>query len=86
VVYFTVSVNKFNIGDSVRVSGTGGAGLSLRTCANTTCSVVVNMPDGTVMQVIGGPTTAAGHTWWNLSGMVGGVSRTGWAAEDYLTK
>jgi hypothetical protein len=84
VVYFTVDVNKFKIGDYVLVSGTGGAGLNLRSCANTTCSLVVNMPDGTVMQVIGGPTTAAGYTWWNLSGTVAGAGRTGWAIQDYL--
>ena len=82
VVYFTV--NKFYIGEYVKVSGTGGAGLNLRSCANTSCSVLVNMPDGTVMQVIGGPTVAAGYTWWNLSGTVAGVSHTGWAIQDYL--
>ncbi len=86
VVYFTVSVNKFNIGNDVVVSGTGGAGLNLRSCANTTCTLIVNMPDGTVMQVIGGPTAADGYTWWNLSGTVSGVNLTGWAIQDYLTK
>jgi hypothetical protein len=76
--------NKFTIGETVMVSGTGGVGLNLRSCANTTCSLLVNMPDGTVMQVIGGPTTAAGYTWWELSGKVGTTSYTGWAVQDYL--
>jgi hypothetical protein len=82
---FTVTAaNKFTVGENVKVSGTGGVGLSLRSCANTTCSLVVNMPDGTVMQVIAGPTTAAGYTWWELSGKVGTTSYTGWAVQDYL--
>jgi hypothetical protein len=81
----SLTVNEFSVGEYVKVSGTGGAGLNLRSCANTTCSVVVNMPDGTVMQVIGGPTVAAGYTWWNLTGTVAGASRTGWAVQDYLT-
>lgn len=68
----------FHAGEYVAVSGTGGAGLNLRSCASTACSVVVNMPDGTVMRIIGGPTIANGYTWWNLSGSVAGVSRTGW--------
>jgi hypothetical protein len=76
--------NKFTIGETVMVSGTGGVGLNLRSCANTTCSLLVNMPDGTVMQVIGGPTTAAGYTWWELSGKVGTTSYTGWAVQDYM--
>ena len=42
------------------------------------------MPAGTVMQVIGGPTTAAGYTWWELSGTIGGAGYTGWAIQDYL--
>lgn len=74
----------FTIGEYVKVSGTGGVGLNLRSCANTTCSLLMNMPDGTVMQVIAGPTTAAGYTWWELSGTVGGTSYTGWAIQDYL--
>ena len=84
VVYFTVNTNKFYIGEHVMVSGTGGVGLNLRSCANTSCTTLVDMPDGTVMQVIGGPTVAAGYTWWNLSGTVAGVGYTGWAIQDYL--
>ena len=82
----TAPGNKFNIGDYVLITGTGSAGLNLRSCANTICSLVVNMPNGTVMRVIGGPTAAAGYTWWYLSSTVSGVGRTGWAVQDYLTK
>jgi hypothetical protein len=84
IVYFTVNTNEFYIGEYVMVSGTDGEGLNLRSCADTSCSVLVDMPDGTVMQVVGGPTAADGYTWWNLSGTVSGVSYTGWAIQDYL--
>jgi hypothetical protein len=79
------AANKFTIGENVKVSGTGSV-LNLHSCANTapTCSVLVGMPDGTVMQVIGGPTAAAGYTWWELSGKVAGISYTGWADQGYL--
>jgi hypothetical protein len=76
--------NKFYIGQYVTVYNTNGLGLNLRSCASTTCSVVVNMPDNNVMQVVGGPTPASGYIWWNLSGYVGGIARAGWAVQDYL--
>jgi len=81
---YTASGNKFYIGQYVQVYNTNGLGLNLRSCASTSCSVIVNMPDGTVMQVIGGPSQANGYTWWNLSGYVGGAFRSGWAVQDYL--
>ncbi len=81
---FSFLVAEFTIGENVMVSGTGGAGLNLRACAALSCTSLVDMPDGTVMGVIGGPTAADGHTWWELSGPVGGTSYTGWAVQDYL--
>jgi photosystem II stability/assembly factor-like uncharacterized protein len=81
---YTYIDNKFYVGQYVSVYNTNGLGLNLRSCASTSCSIVVNMPDGTVMQVVGGPTQASGYTWWNLSGNVGGISRSGWAVQDYL--
>ncbi len=83
-IFSFTTANKFYIGEYVIVSGTGGIGLNLHSCADTSCNVLVDMPDGTVMQVIGGPSVANGHTWWNLSGTVAGVSYTGWAIQDYL--
>ena len=71
-------------GDVVTVYGSGG--LNLRSCASTGCTVLTVMPDGTVMQVLGGPTVSGGYTWWNLSGYPGGVYRVGWAVGAYLKK
>jgi len=71
-------------GDVVMVYGSGG--LNLRSCASTSCGVVTVMPDGTSMQVIGGPSASGGITWWNLSGYPNGVFSTGWASGAYLKK
>ena len=81
---YTYVDNRFYVGQAVSVYNTNGLGLNLRSCANTSCSVIVNMPDGTAMQVIGGPTQAAGYTWWNLSGTARGIFSSGWAIQDYL--
>jgi hypothetical protein len=81
---FSFAVAQFTIGEYVVVSGTGGAGLNLRSCADVSCSTLVDMPDGTVMQVLGGPTVGGMYTWWELSGPVGGTNYTGWAVQDFL--
>ena len=83
---FTVQAsNAFTVGEYVVVTGTNGVGLNLRSCASTSCPSLVKMPDGTVMQVIGGPTTAGGYTWWQLSGFVQGTSYSGWADQTFLS-
>jgi surface antigen len=76
----------FYIGENVKVSGTGTSGLKLHNCADTTCKSLVTMPEGTVMQVIGGTGTtgAEGYIWWQLSGTVGKTSYQGWAVQNYL--
>jgi hypothetical protein len=81
---YSFAVAMFTIGELVMVSGTGGEGLNLRNCPATSCMALIDMPDGTVMEVVGGPTTADGYTWWNLSGTVGGVNYTGWAIQNFL--
>jgi serine protease len=80
----SILVTLFYIGEYVTVYNTGGEGLNLRTCASTSCATIIDMPDGTVMQVIAEPTQAGGYTWWNLSGYVEGTVYSGWAVETYL--
>jgi hypothetical protein len=74
----------FYIGETVAVSSTTGE--QLHTCANLapTCPDLVAMPNGTVMQIVGGPTSASGYIWWQLSGYVYGTYYTGWAVQNYL--
>ena len=79
---------RFCIGDVVTVSN-NGLGLNLRQCAstnNSTCPVIVWMPEGTRMTVFGGPVQADGYTWWAISGYVNSVYRAGWAIENGLTR
>ena len=66
----------FVAGDMVEV--TGGA-LNLRD-APSTGQIVWTMPEGTQMEVIGGPVEQAGYTWWHLSGH----DHSGWASEHRL--
>lgn len=72
-------------GDTVTVYG---AALNLRTCVSTSasCTVIVVMPIGTTMKVVGGPTQSDGIVWWDLGGVVSGISRVGWASGGYLKK
>ena len=75
-------------GDIVTVTN-NGTGLNLRQCASTNssnCPVIVLMPDGTQMLVLGGPVQADGYTWWNLGGNVNNIYRQGWAASIGLRK
>lgn len=69
-------------GKAVTVANTSGIGLNLRNCASTSCSVITGLPEGTQMNVIGGPVQAEGYTWWNITG----TSGTGWSAVgEWLT-
>jgi hypothetical protein len=69
-------------GKAVTVANTSGIGLNLRNCASTSCSVIASLPEGTQMNVIGGPVQAEGYTWWNITG----ISGTGWSAVgEWLT-
>ncbi len=67
------------IGDTVKVSTDL---LNLRSQPSTSGSVVATLPTNTQGQVVGGPTTATGYTWWQISTTAG----TGWAVRDFLTK
>lgn len=81
---FTTNANEFYIGEFVIVSD--AQGLNLHSCADIapTCPVIIAMPDGTLMQVAGGPTVADGYTWWELSGDVDGANYMGWADQEFL--
>lgn len=68
---------KFDIGDSARVTAT----LNLRSSSSTSSSIVATMPTGTTGEIVGGPTTGSGYTWWQFRTSAYG---TGWAAQDWL--
>lgn len=64
------------IGSSVRIAEP----LNLRTAPGLDATVIAVLSAGTVVTVIGGPQTASGYTWWQLSTPSG----NGWSAATYL--
>jgi murein DD-endopeptidase MepM/ murein hydrolase activator NlpD len=64
------------VGSAARVVNTGGAGLRLRTAASSTASVILVMPEGALVQIVGGPS----GPWYKVTYS----GSTGWAHGDYL--
>ena len=73
-------LRNFKLGDSLRVVRTGGIGLRLRTQPSISAPVIVVMPEGSKVEVVGGPQRAEGHDWWQISYL----HHQGWAAGKYL--
>ncbi len=68
----------------VKVTGTEGLGLRMRAGAGTGAEVNFLAMDDEVFKVVGGPEVSDGYTWWQLEAPLD-QSRSGWAAENYLT-
>ncbi len=66
-----------------RVTFTDGSPTRLRSEPSTNSSVVVEMPEGTTFEVIGGPECGGDYTWWQLKLDDGTI---GWAAEGNSKK
>lgn len=72
------------VGRTVRT--TASDGLNLRSGAGTNQAVQSVLPNNTPGSITGGPTTATGYTWWQVSMEVPGIgNRTGWCAANWLT-
>jgi hypothetical protein len=56
-------------------------GVNFRSEASTGGQLIRALADGVVLEVIGGPQTADGFTWWQLKDVDGSI---GWAASQYL--
>jgi len=69
------------IGVTAKVTGTGSQGLNMRSGAGTANARVKTLPDGSVVEVIGGPKEANGYTWWQVRDQAG---VTGWVVSRYL--
>jgi hypothetical protein len=83
----------FNVGDFVRVTGTGGIGLKVRLCPSTndtSCPKKCTASDGGTGLIIGGPETKDGYTWWQIKWDYGSGNcpngETGWSAQNWLEK
>jgi hypothetical protein len=70
-----------SVGSQAKVVGTGGSGLNVRSGAGMGNARVKTLPDGTAVEVIGGPKDADGFTWWQIRDQAG---VTGWVASKYL--
>ncbi len=67
----------------VKIQGTGGAGLRIRSEPGTNTEVMFLANESEVFLVIGGPETVDGLLWWKLATPYD-ENRQGWAAADYL--
>lgn len=70
---------RFARGSWLVVSGTGDC-LNVRDEPSLQGQVIACLPDGTEVQVLGGPRDADGYRWWRLATPRG----DGWAVENYL--
>ncbi|MCD6520133.1 MAG: SH3 domain-containing protein [Anaerolineae bacterium] len=69
------------IGKKAKVTGTGRVGLNVRAGAGTGHARIKTLPEGSIVEIIGGPKEANGYTWWQIRDKAG---TTGWAAGEYL--
>ncbi len=70
---------KFEIGDTFRVTST----TNLRATPSTSGSVLLTMSAGATGSVVGGPRSAGGYTWWQVTLSSG---TTGWCIENWLVE
>jgi hypothetical protein len=75
--------NLITIGAQVRITGTGGEGLNVRSAPGVSNSSRFLGADNELLQVKDGPVTVDGYTWWYLI-TPGDESRSGWAVEAFL--
>ncbi|MCL5257225.1 MAG: SH3 domain-containing protein [Chloroflexi bacterium] len=73
-------VPTMGVGATVQVVSTGGNGLKVHESPGINTAVVTQVNEGTTLQVTGGPESADGYTWWQVT--VDG--QTGWCASDWL--
>ena len=65
----------------MRVTGTGGEGVTLRDAPTTTGKRLGVVAEGARLSVIGDDVQGAGHTWKNVKTAAG---QSGWVAADYV--
>ncbi len=78
------AVGGIAVGMYVKITGTEGSGLRLRSDAGTSKTLNFVAMDEEVFQVKDGPRDADGFTWWMLQAPYD-PKRTGWGASKYLT-
>jgi hypothetical protein len=79
-----VSNDPIFVGAQVKVVDTGPNGLNFRREPSRSAERIRSLPEGSVYEVVGGPTEADGYTWWQLRDPSDGT--TGWGAGIYLRR
>jgi len=80
----TALPNTIAVGGYVMITGTEAQGLRLRKEPGLQSELLFLGNDSEVFKVKDGPIQADDRTWWYLEAPYD-ISRTGWAASDYLT-
>jgi len=76
--------SRINVGMNVMVQAAGG---SLAFRANPLDSApVAQLPDQTILPVVGGPACRTGYRQWQVRATIDGVLRDGWVSEGTLTR
>lgn len=83
-VVFTPTPQRIQVGSQVAVDGVGANKLNVRDNPGSIgTSVLFRADEGTLFEVIDGPSQADGFTWWRIQA-VNNPSQAGWAASNYL--
>ncbi|MHB9032233.1 MAG: SH3 domain-containing protein [Anaerolineae bacterium] len=69
------------VGSKAKVINTGGAGLNMRAGPSTGQSRIKTLADGALVEVVGGPQTADGFTWYQVKDSSGTI---GWVVDQFL--
>ena len=78
----TETPGQFSINGDVRVGGTGGQRLILRSVPGANAKEVTRVPEGTRLTLVEGPRTVEGAVWWKVRNPEDGSE--GWVAQRYL--
>lgn len=72
-----------SLGSRVRVEGTGGSGLRLRSTAGLNGKIEYLIHDGEELIIDDGPKEIDGYTWWHVKSSTNSTI-SGWAVADYM--
>jgi hypothetical protein len=75
----TAPAPRLTVGSSARVALTDGTPLNVRTAAAG--NYLMQIPEGTVVNIVAGPVCADNYFWWNLQFASHGATVGGWSAE-----
>jgi hypothetical protein len=77
-----VSNDPIAVGATIKIVDTGPSGLNFRKEPSRAAEKIRSLPEGNLYEVVGGPQSADGLTWWQLKDPTDG--QTGWGAADYM--